>query len=61
MYIITGTLVMIRLHKKADLMKTILTAQKIEKFMQIKINFDMGKKGCHRPNDHSRSIGVVRQ
>lgn len=34
-YITAGTLVMIRLHKKA------LTAQKIEKFMRMKISFDM--------------------
>ena len=61
MYIITGTLVKIRLHKKADLIKTILTAQRIENFMQTKINFDMGKNGRHRLSDHSRSIVVVRQ
>ena len=55
-YITAGTLVMIRLHKKA------LTAKKIEKFMWMKISFDMGKNGRHRPNSlSSRLIVVLRQ
>ena len=43
MCITTGTLVLIRLRKKADLteMKIKGTNSKIERFMQMKISFDL--------------------
>ena len=66
MHIITatpaGTLVMIRLHNKADLLETNLMAQNKESFVQIKISFDLGKNAHHTPIGlGARLIVVVRQ
>ena len=43
MHIITNTVVLIRLHKKVDLLETKLILQKVERFMWMKISFDLGK------------------
>ena len=56
----TGTVVLIRLCKKADLLETKLTARKIERFVWMKLTFDLGKDGCHRPSGLGcRSVVVV--
>ena len=44
--ITTGTPVLIRIHKKADLEETKAVHKTL---MWMKINFDLGKSGCHRP------------
>ena len=52
MHITIGTLVLIRLLMKADVMETTV---KIERF--VKINFDLGKNGCHRPMPEVEVVG----
>ena len=47
--ITTGTQVLIRIHKKADLERDKSCAQNKQRLMWMKINFDLGKSGCHRP------------
>ena len=55
----TGILVLIRLLKKADLLETKVNCTKIERFMLIKISFDLGKNGCHRPSGLGGRLIVV--
>ena len=57
MCVTTDTLVMIRLHKKADLQVNCTRDRKVH---EDKKSFDLGKNGCHRAGDLSiRSIVVV--
>ena len=61
MHITTGTLVLIRLYNKAELLETKVNGTKIEKFMWTKISCDLGKNRCHRPSGlGSRSTAIVR-
>ena len=55
-------MVLIRLHKKADLREMKVNVMKDRKLCADEISFDLGKNGCHRPSDSgSRGIVVVRQ
>ena len=46
----TGTLILTRLHKKADLLEMTVNGTNIERFVQMKISFDLGKSGGHTPS-----------
>ena len=56
------TLILIRLHKKADSLETNVNYMKDRKVRADKKSFDLGKNGCHRPSGlGGRSIVVVSQ
>ena len=58
----TGTVVLIRLHKKADLIDMKVNCRKNGKAHVDKNSFDLGKNVCHKPSSlGSRSIVVIRQ
>ena len=62
MHIATGTLALIRLHKKADLLEIKVNSTKDRKVMQTKISFDLGKNEDHMPSSlDGRLIFVERQ
>ena len=62
MRVTTDTLVLIRLHKKADLLDAKFMALKIERFVQTKIYFDLERNGHHRFSSvGGRSFVAVRQ
>ena len=52
MHVTIGTLILIRLFMKADLLEITV---KIERF--VKISFDLGKNGCHRPMPEVEVVG----
>ena len=58
----TGTVVLIRLHKKTDLLDMKVNYRKDRKACVDKNSFDPGKNVCHKPIGlSSRSIVVIRQ
>ena len=62
MHILTDTLVLIRLYNKADLLVIKVDYTNKEKFVQMKVSFNLGKNGYHIPSVlGGRLIVVVRQ
>ena len=62
MCVTTGTMVLIRLYKKADLWETKIDATKNRKVHVDRKSFDLGKNGSHKPSGlGGRSIVIVRQ
>ena len=62
MHILTDTLVLIRLYNKADLLVIKVDYTSKEKFVQMKVSFNLGKNGHHIPSVlGGRLIVVVRQ
>ena len=49
-YVTTGTLILIGLYKKVDLLQTKVNGTIDRGFMRMKLSYDLGKNGYHRPN-----------
>ena len=61
-YITTGTLVLIKLHKKADLLEIKINSTKDIKVHMDKLGFDLEKNGGHTPSSSgSRSTLAGRE